>query len=150
MRLLAALCLGVTASAALGPITTLAGQPQLTPLRILVLPSSGPHTISSFPNDVVTFHLRIAGMVIDKHVGGKAVTGHGHLQIYLDRIPRDAYTKRDLKNIVNIVAAASYSIGFDAAWIKLHRGRHTLLLTLAGNNDILYRTTPARFSLTVK
>lgn len=139
------------------PTPTLAPGPTLTPapyvpgpMSVAVLPSTGPHRITG-KQSLVTFHLKVQGLHLDpKNIGGKPVAKHGHVQIYLDAIPADAYTKRDMTNIFAVAAGVDFSIGVTSAWVKKHAGSHTLLIALAQNNDVLYRATPGRFRLSVR
>jgi hypothetical protein len=139
------------------PTPTLAPAPTLTPppyvpgaMRVTVLPSTGPHTITG-KQTLITFHLKVQGLHLDpKHIGGKPVARHGHVQIYLDSIPSGAYARRDLTNIFAVAAGDDFSIGVTSAWVKKHAGSHTLLIALAQNNDVLYRATPGRLAVSVK
>src|SRR5205823_1201909 len=52
----------------------------------------------------VSMHIKVTGIALDlKHIGKKPVAGHGHIQLYLDKVPSDAYKKVDTKNLVVVV-----------------------------------------------
>jgi hypothetical protein len=135
---------------------TLAPGPTLTPapyvpgpMSVAILPSTGPHNITG-KQTLVTFHLKVRGLHLDpKHIGGAPVAKHGHVQIYLDSIPATAYSRMDMTNIFAVAAGDDFSVGVTSAWVKKHSGSHTLLIALAQNNDVLYKATPGRFSITV-
>jgi hypothetical protein len=124
--------------------------------KSLVLESkSGPHSIS-LKSELVTFYFKIHGIKFSSKYPGKNVKGHGHIQIYLDSVPSDAYSKRDLKHLVsrNVPPkvgryAYAVTIEFDDAWIKEFAGQHTLLIGLAKNNEVMYHAPVASFALSV-
>lgn len=58
-------------------------------MRVAVLPETGPRTIH--PGGIITLRLRVRGMHLVPRVGTHPTTDTGHLQLYLDRIPTDAY-----------------------------------------------------------
>jgi hypothetical protein len=118
-------------------------------MRVRILPSSGPHTVGT--RTLVTFHLKVFGIKLDPaHVGKLRVAGHGHIQMYLDRIPKDATKVKDMTGVVAVVAATNFSIGFTRSWLRIHAGWHRLVVALARNDDTLYPVPPALFPVTVK
>src|SRR5437899_1811554 len=65
-------------------------------MAIQVLPKTGPSTITK--PQAVKFVLKVSGIQLDAtHMGKKNVAGQGHIQIYVDKIPADAYKVKDLK-----------------------------------------------------
>src|SRR5437868_15499064 len=72
--------------------------PSRLPMRVTILPSSGPHTLTRKRR--VALHLSVKGLVLDaRNIGKKAKPGHGHIQVYFDRIPSDAYRIADLRGM---------------------------------------------------
>jgi len=125
-------------------------------MTLAVQSKSGPHSISS-QKDLVTFYFKITGLTMDTHYPGKSVTGHGHVQIYLDKVPSDAYKKKDLHHLANADVPGktgkntyAVSIEFDSAWIKEHKGQHVLRVGLAANSMVMYHVPIVSFNLDVK
>jgi hypothetical protein len=117
-------------------------------MSIKLLPSSGPTTVSL--NKVITLRLKASGIVLDAaHIGKAPKNGAGHFQIYLDKIPADAYSKKDLKsNWLAAVAAPVIPLKMAKGLVK--PGRHKIIVALAKNNYVLYRIPTASLSITVK
>jgi hypothetical protein len=121
-----------------------------------VLKKSGPHTITR-KQELVTFFFKINGMTIDKKFPGKKVKNAGHVQIYLDKVPADAYRKKDLTGIASVNAPGAegkhvyaVTIQFDNAYVKEHIGTHTLKIGLARNNMVMYRVPIVSFPFVIK
>lgn len=126
--------------------------PARSAMSIRILKRSGPHTISR-PHGLITFYFGVTGLRYGRNFGPTAKNRHGqgHIEMYMNAVPGDAHRKPDVRHIFNgaITSLRSVSIAPDAAWLKIHKGRHTLLAVLAQNDGVLYRVTPARFSLVV-
>ena len=114
---------------------------------LLVIP---PRAKSKFTE--ITVHVRVTGIKLDPtHIGRKSVAGHGHMQLYLDRIPASAYKKGTLKDTIAVAAGPIFTFILNAHQKKLAAGRHTYLIALAQNNETLYKSVkPASFTLTLK
>jgi hypothetical protein len=117
-------------------------------MSVHLLPSSGPTTVAL--NKVVTLRLKASGITLDAvHIGKAPKNGVGHFQIYLDKIPADAYAKKDL-NSSWLAAVAAPVIPLKLAKGMVTRGKHKLIVALAKNNYVLYRVPTASLSVTVK
>jgi hypothetical protein len=124
------------------------GTPQL-PMTIKVL-SVKPQTATK-RSQVITVKVRYTGIVMDPlGVGGPLVPGHGHMQLYLGHIPSLAYQTTAPKAVVKVATTPTFYFVFSPYWWKAAHGRHTFLIALAKNNNVLYRVKPASFTLTVK
>jgi hypothetical protein len=101
---------------------------------------------------VVTFRVHVTGMKLDlRHMGKQAVAGHGHLQYYLDSVPVDAYTRKDVRHtFLAAVATPLFSFNLRASRVKITPGAHRIIVALARNDDILYRTPTSAISITVR
>jgi hypothetical protein len=105
-------------------------------------------------NASVTFHLqlRVQGITLDpKNIGKANIPGHGHVQVYVDSIPKDAYARKDPKHWLGApLAGRTIRITVPPALIG-SRGQHRLFVALAQNNWVLYRGVPAASrTITVK
>lgn len=106
-------------------------------MSLRLVSPTGAVTIAS--RRVIFFRLHVTGMRFDAmHIGGKPVAGHGHIQVYLDRVPPVAYRKLSLTHLVVVVGAPSFRYQALPAWIKRHHGRHRFIFALAKNNNVLY------------
>jgi hypothetical protein len=122
-------------------------------------PSMGVTIVSVTPRTVirknrsVTFRLQlhVKGIVLDpRHIGKANVRGRGHVQVYVDRIPADAYVRRDAKRWLGApLAGTTLRITVPPTLIGA-RGTHRLLVALAQNNSVLYRAPAASTTITVK
>lgn len=130
-----------------------AGSPPTPPkaVSVRVLSVIAPKAVSK-TKQVVTVHVRVTGIKLDPtHIGRKNVAGHGHMQLYLDRIPASAYKKGTLKDTIAVAAGPIFTFILNAHQKKLAAGRHTYLIALAQNNETLYKSVkPASFTLTLK
>jgi hypothetical protein len=101
-------------------------------------------------NKVITLRLQASGITLDAaHIGKAPKNGVGHFQIYLDKVPADAYAKKDLKsNWLAAVAAPVIPLKMAKGMIKL--GKHKIIVALAKNNYVLYRLPTVSLSITVK
>jgi hypothetical protein len=117
-------------------------------MSVKLLLSSGPTTISL--NKVITLRLKASGIVLDAaHIGKTPKNGVGHFQIYLDRVPADAYSKKDLKsNWLAAVAAPVIPLKMAKGMVK--PGKHKIIVALAKNNYVLYRVPTATLAITIK
>src|SRR5712691_10574104 len=87
----------ILAATTLFPVTGHAASAPSTPAMAVTIVSVKPTTVTA-QNAVVTFQLRVKGIVLDAtHIGKANVRGRGHIQLYVDRIPTDAYARKDLK-----------------------------------------------------
>jgi hypothetical protein len=120
-------------------------------MSVKVLSVIAPKTITK-KNQPITVHVRVTGIALDPtHIGRKPVARHGHMQVYLDRIPSSAYKTGDLTKVVAVAAGPTFTFVLSPQWMKAARGRHRYLVALAQNNEELYQgVKPASFSLTVK
>jgi hypothetical protein len=104
-------------------------------------------------NRSVTFRLQlhVRGIVLDpRHIGKANLPGRGHVQVYVDRIPADAYVRRDAKRWLGApLAGTTLRITVPPTLIGT-RGTHRLLVALAQNNSVLYRVPAAGATITVK
>ena len=122
-------------------------------------PSMGISIVSLTPKTVirknrsVTFRiqLRVKGIVLDpRHIGKANVRGHGHVQVYVDRIPSDAYVRRNpMRWLGAPLAGTTLRITVPPTLIGA-RGTHRLIVALAQNNSVLYRVPAASATITVK
>ncbi len=98
---------------------------------------------------VVTFRVHVTGMKLDiRHMGKHAVAGHGHLQYYLDSVPGDAYTRKDLRRtFLAAVATPLFSFNLRASRVRITPGSHRIIVALARNDDILYRSPTSAISI---
>jgi hypothetical protein len=96
----------------------------------------------------VTFHLRVKGLVFDTaHMGKANVRGHGHLQLYVDRIPGDAYARNDLKYWLASLAETTIALNLPPTLVG-GPGKHRIIVALAQNDDVLYRAPVASITIT--
>jgi hypothetical protein len=99
---------------------------------------------------IITLRLEVSGLHLDaQSIGKKSANKHGHIQVYLDKIPAAAYKKGSSQNLVIAVGSSSFSFQMSKSWVKLHKGKHHLVLALAKNN-LLYRAPAAKIAVTVK
>jgi hypothetical protein len=138
-----------------------AGQaaPPVPPRPAVAKPAMGVTIVSVTPRTVirtnrsVTFRLQlhVRGIVLDpRHIGKANVPGHGHIQVYVDRIPADSYVRRDAKRWLGApLAGTTLRITVPPTLIGA-RGTHRLIVALAQNNSVLYRVPAASATITVK
>ena len=122
-------------------------------------PSMGVTIVSVTPTTVirknrsVTFRLqlRVKGILLDpRHIGKANVRGHGHVQVYVDKIPSDAYVRRNLKqHWLASLAGTTIRITVPPTLI-VGLGNHRLIVALAQNNSVLYHVPAASTTITVK
>jgi hypothetical protein len=147
------------ALALLVPSVANAQHARFAAMSIAVKKSSHPHTITK-KKPTVTFHMKVSGIKLQaedprKFCHYQNVKGHGHIQIYLDKIPKAAYKPKApissrLKNRVNYASLKTFTLGLDSQWIKEHKGKHVLRLALSNNKCVLYHVPAASFKLKVK
>jgi hypothetical protein len=116
---------------------------------VKILPSSGPKTVGK--STVVTFKTKVTGITLDaRHIGKPPQAGHGHLQVYVDGIPSDAWTKNDLQHHwLASVASPTFTLRLSPA-ILGGNGKHHIIIALASNNNVLLKAPTASITLTVK
>lgn len=121
-----------------------------TPSMSIKIVSVSPTTVTG-KKAGVTFHLLVKGMVLDAvHMGKANVRGHGHIQLYVDKIAVDAYVKKDLQhNWLASLAATTISLNLSPTLIG-GVGKHKIIVALAQNNYILYRVPAAAITITAK
>jgi hypothetical protein len=97
------------------------------------------------PHGTLIFTVHAQGLTLDLvHLGKQNVARHGHFQYYLDRIPRDAWTRVDLHHsYIDAAATTKLYIAVRASATRIGRGRHRILVALARNDRTLYHV-PAR------
>jgi hypothetical protein len=128
---------------------TLQASPKL-PMSIKVLAVTGPHVITK-NGQLIAVRVRFTGIVMDPlHIGQKSVVGHGHMQVYLNRIPSSAYKYAAPADVVVNATTSTFNFALSPHWRKAARGHHRFLVALARNDNILYRVNAGSFSLTVK
>jgi hypothetical protein len=120
------------------------------PMSVKALSVIAPKTITK-KNQAITVAVRVKGLALDPtHIGRKSLARHGHMQIYLDRIPNAAYKQGNLADVVAIAAGPIFTFVLSPQWKAKAHGRHTYLIALAQNNEVLYNVKAASFTLTVK
>jgi hypothetical protein len=119
------------------------------PSMSVTIVSVSPTTITT-KKATVTFHLRVSRFVLDAvHMGKSNVAGRGHFQIYVDKIPTDAWVKKDLQhNWLAALAATTISLNLPPALVG-GTGKHRIYVALAQNNYILYKVPTASITITV-
>jgi hypothetical protein len=117
-------------------------------MSVKLLPSSGPTTLAL--NKVLTLRLKATGITLDaSHIGKAPKNGVGHFQIYLDKIPKDAYAKKSLKsNWLAAVAAPVVPLKMAKGMVK--PGKHKIIVALAKNNYVLYHVPTVSLTITIK
>ena len=148
----------ILAATILFPVTGHAA-PSPPPKQSMAKSSMGIAIVSVTPRTVnrknrsVTFRLqlRVKGLVLDpRHIGKANVRGHGHVQVYVDRIPSDAYVRRNpMRWLGAPLAGKTLRITVPPTLIGA-RGTHRLIVALAQNNSVLYRVPAASATITVK
>jgi hypothetical protein len=140
---------GAAILAVLPSIVVHAAVPGATALSVKII-SLKPTTVTA-KHSVVTFRLRVQGMTLDaKHIDRKNIVGHGHVQLYVDKIPSDAYRNKDLKHHwLASLAASGFQLNLSPVVLG-GTGKHIIFVTLAQNDDVLYRIPTASSSITVK
>jgi hypothetical protein len=100
----------------------------------------------------ILFTVTVQGLTLDRlHMGARAVPGRGHLQYYLDRIPATAYRSfRDRSTFLGAIGTSQFLFRLKQSAVRITRGHHIVLIALARNNYLLYRTPVARVSITVR
>jgi hypothetical protein len=122
---------------------------------LVILPKTGPHILSD-SSPVLTFFFHVRGIIMDRHVGSSDKPRHGHVQMYLDHVPRDAHIRKDLHGVAAYAAAYklgsryTVSIQFGSGWIKAHPGHHVLLVGLARNDFVMYPAKIQRFTVRIQ
>lgn len=118
------------------------------PMAIQMRPSGGPHVIPA--GKTVTLHLTVSGIHLDvQHIGKRAQDHEGHIQLYLDRIPKHAYTKPSLQHWLASVSATTVSLRLSRGVVGT-TGNHRIIAALARNDNVLYRVPPATFTVIVR
>lgn len=95
----------------------------------------------------VNFHVKVTGILLT--IAKKNKPGQGHIQVYLNKIPKDAHRKFDRRHWLGSLADTKFSFGFPKGIVP-GKGIYKILIALAKNNSVLYHVTPAIFKLTVK
>jgi len=136
--------------AVITPLTETAfASPPAPPMSIKILASSGPQTLSM--NKVLTLRLKVSGVKLTiTHLGKKPQDSEAHFQIYLDTIPKDAQKKADLHHWLASVAATTIPLKLSSGVLGNKKGKHTIYVTLAKNNNVLYNTKAAALVFTIK
>ena len=135
--------------AGLGPAGTQATPPPPPGASISILKPTGPVTVTK-QHPVVTFKVEVARVKLSAaHMGKRPAANEGHLQIYADRIPADAYKKKDLKTTW-LAALAAPTFPLKLASPILKKGTHKIFIALAQNNYVLYKANPVSVTITVK
>jgi hypothetical protein len=100
----------------------------------------------------LTVHVATSGVHLDfRHVWKANVSGRGHLQYYLDAIPKDAHTRVDRSHgFIAAVGTSTFSFNLKASRIQVTAGKHHLIAALARNNGTLYRVPTHAMAFTVK
>ncbi len=140
----------VLMAGALFPHTGHAALAATKPAMSVKIVSASPTTISG-KHTIVTFHLQASGITLDiTNMGKASIAGHGHFQIYVDRIPNDAYAKKDLNHSwLASLTATTVSLNLAPALIG-GRGTHKIIVALARNDYVLYKVATASVTITAK
>ncbi len=78
------------------------------------------------------------------------MAGHGHIQLYVGSIPKDAYAKKDLKrHWLASLAAPDFTVKLSPV-ILGGKGKHRIIIALAKNNYGLYHTPLAYVTITAR
>lgn len=126
-----------------------AAHPRAAARSIQVAAPTGPVSVGM--HGKISVSVQINGLTLDPKAIGKApVAGRGHYHFYVDCIPSDAYVKADIATCY-AAAAATSTATFDLAKsaVKVTKGTHILLVALANNNHVLYRTPASAILFTV-
>lgn len=143
------LCSAIVAAAlAVGALLPSAGHAAST-MRVTVR-SVKPATVTP-KHAAVTFHLKVTGLTLDaKHLGKAPIAGHGHIQLYVGAVPKDAYARRDLKHHwLASLAAPDFTLRLSPA-ILGGTGKHRIIIALAKNNYVLYHMPLAYVTITAR
>lgn len=118
-------------------------------MRITKL-TAKPRTVRK--SGLISFTVTVRGIKLNfKDIGKAAVPGEGHVQYYLDHVPKDAWTRRDVHHTFLAAAGTPVAImRFSHMAIKVSPGRHKILAALARNDDILYHAPVASVTIQVK
>lgn len=148
-RLVPALAILLPALLALRPGILPAGAASPPPPRITHV-TARPRTVS--PNGSILFTVTVRGLTLDRlHMGSKPVSGHGHLQYYLDRIPSSAYRSfRDRSTFLGAIGTKEFLFRLKQSAVRIKPGRHTILIALARNDYLLLHAPVARVAITVR
>jgi hypothetical protein len=135
--------------ASLVSIAALPAQAAAPPMRIAHV-TVKPTTVTT--TGVITFTAQIQGFRLSvKHIGKEPISGEGHLQYYLDRIPSDAWSETDYHHGYLMAVGTNIVIfGLKTSRVKISRGRHHILVALAKNDGILYHAPTVQVTVTVK
>lgn len=130
---------------------------------ISVLPSTGPSTIQApkarctkqSTQGKVTFHLRVKGIKLSTSsaLTKKPATGEARIQLYLDSLPKDAYTtyNKHSSTWLSTDEQTDFPLCFALPILHDKKGKHTIIIALAKTTGVLYLdATPAKFKLTAK
>jgi hypothetical protein len=119
-------------------------------MAVRIVAPTGPRTVSR--HGAITFRVQVSGLKLDpRQIGKPDVPGVGHLQYYLDRIPRDAHTRLDLRrDFLAAVGTPVFIFSFKNSTVRIRPGHHTILVALARNRYTLYRAAVARVPITVR
>jgi hypothetical protein len=117
---------------------------------IRLLSPIGPLTIKR--NGEIPLALQVRGVQMNAAaMGRKSVPGQGHIHLYVDCLPPDAYTAPDLGRCwAGAVASTAPIFNLAKSAVKVTSGTHLLLIALAQNNHTLYRVPPAELIFTVR
>lgn len=109
-----------------------------------------PRTVSV--NGSILFTVSVRGLTLDRlHMGGRPVSGRGHLQYYLDRIPAGAYRSfRDRSTFLGAIGTKEFLFRLKQSAVPFTRGRHTIFIALAQNDYLLYHAPVARVVISVR
>jgi hypothetical protein len=139
----------ILAATGLSPFTGHAAFAQSKPAISVTVVSVNPTTVTA-KHAAVTFHLSVKGMVLDGlHMGKVNVSGHGHIQLYVDKVPSDAYARKDLQHWLASLATTTLTLNLSPAIVG-GTGKHKIIVALAQNNGVLYSAPTASITITVK
>ena len=139
----------ILAATGLFPVAGHAAPAQSKPVMSVAVVSVNPTTVTK-KNAAVTFRLRVKGIVLDAvHMGKANVAGHGHIQLYVDKVPTDAYARKDLQHWLASLATTTLTLNLAPAIVG-GAGKHKIIAALAQNNGVLYRVPTASVTITVK
>ena len=109
-----------------------------------------PRTVSH--SGLISLYVQVEGIRLSyQDMGKRPVSGEGHVQYYLDRIPRDAWSKVDLGHgYLGAAGTPTVTLGLAHSPARVSRGKHRIVAALAKNNRILYHAPASSVAITVR
>jgi hypothetical protein len=144
-----ALCAAALMAASLFPRDVSASRAAVSGIQITRLTAT-PRVVGL--SHLITFTVAVRGIRLSYGDMGKPpVVGEGHLQYYLDRIPRDAWVRPDVhRTFLAAVGTPITVFRFSHTAVRVDPGKHVILVALAKNNYVLYHSPIAHVAIRVK